>query len=139
MKENTLVLIKPDAFGKHYTGDIIKRYETAGLTVRALKLLQMTPKLASKHYAEHIGRAYYDDLVGFMTSGPLVALVLSGEDAIARVREINGKTDPTEAAVGTIRRDFAESKSRNAVHASDSKESADREIHIFFNEAEICD
>lgn len=137
MKESTLVLIKPDAFAKHYTGDIIKRYEEAGLEIQAMKMLQMTDTLAAKHYQEHVGRPYYGDLSSFMTSAPLVALVLAGENAIQKVRDLHGKTDPAEAAAGTIRKDFAESKSRNAVHASDSPESAEREIHIFFNETEI--
>ncbi len=137
MKENTLVLIKPDAFAKHYTGDIVKTYEAAGLQILAMKMLKMTPELAAKHYQEHIGRPYYEDLAGFMTSAPIIAMVLSGENAIAKVRELNGKTDPAEAAEGTIRRRFAESKSCNAVHASDAPESAAREIHIFFNETEI--
>ena len=137
--ERTLVLIKPDAFAKHYSGDIIKRYENEGFRIIAMKLMQMTERLASKHYAEHIGRPYYDDLVSFMTSAPLIALVLEGENAISRVREINGKTNPKDAAEGTIRKLYAESGSRNAVHASDSPESAAREIPIFFNENEICE
>ncbi len=137
--ERTLVLIKPDAFAKHYSGDIIKRYENEGFRIIAMKLMQMTERLASKHYAEHIGRPYYDDLVSFMTSAPLIALVLEGENAISRVREINGKTNPKDAAEGTIRKLYAESGSRNAVHASDSAESAAREIPIFFNETEICE
>lgn len=137
MTENTLVLIKPDAFGKHYTGEIIKRYESKELTLQALKLLQMTPKLAAKHYAEHVGKPFYPSLVEFMTSAPLVAMVLSGDDAIAKVRALNGATDPKKAEAGTIRADFAESMSFNAVHASDSVKSAQREIQIFFNECEI--
>ncbi len=137
--ERTLVLIKPDAFAKHYSGDIIKRYENEGFRIIAMKLMQMTERLASKHYVEHIGRPYYDDLVSFMTSAPLIALVLEGENAISRVREINGKTNPKDAAEGTIRKLYAESGSRNAVHASDSSESAAREIPIFFNETEICE
>ena len=137
--ERTLVLIKPDAFAKHYSGDIIKRYESEGFRVVAMKLMRMTEKIASKHYVEHIGRPYYDDLVSFMTSAPLIALVLEGDNAIARVREINGKTNPKDAAEGTIRKLYAESGSRNAVHASDSPESAAREIPIFFNETEICE
>jgi len=135
--EKTLVLIKPDAFAKHYSGDIIKRYENEGFRIAAMKLLQMTEKIASKHYAEHIGRPYYDDLVGFMTSAPLIAMVLEGENVISRVREINGKTNPKDAAEGTIRKLYAENGSRNAVHASDSPESAAREIAIFFNQTEI--
>ena len=135
--EKTLVLIKPDAFAKHYSGDIIKRYESEGFRIVAMKLMQMTEKLAAKHYVKHIGRPYYEDLVGFMTSAPLIALVLEGENVISRVREINGKTNPKDAAEGTIRKLYAENGSRNAVHASDSPESAAREIPIFFNETEI--
>ncbi|MGO5130521.1 nucleoside-diphosphate kinase [Mitsuokella jalaludinii] len=137
--EKTLVLIKPDAFAEHYSGDIIKRYETEGFRIVAMKLLKMDERLASIHYAEHIGRPYYKDLVSFMTSGPLIAMVLEGENAIARVRKINGKTNPAEAAEGTIRKQFAASGRRNAVHASDSPESAKREISIFFSECEIYD
>ena len=137
--EKTLVLIKPDAFRKHYRGDIIKHYENEGLKILAMKLMKMDEKIASKHYAEHIGRPYYDDLMGFMTSGPIIAMVLEGEDAIANVRRINGKTNPAEADEGTIRKLYAESGSRNAVHASDSPESAAREIAIFFNASEILD
>ena len=135
--EQTLVLIKPDAFAKHYSGDIIKRYESEGFRIVAMKLLQMTEKLAAKHYVEHIGRPYYEDLVSFMTSAPLIAMVLEGEQVISRVREINGKTNPKDAAEGTIRKLYAENGSRNAVHASDSPESAAREISIFFNATEI--
>ena len=139
MVEETLVLIKPDAFSKHHVGEIINCYETAGFDILAMKMLQMDERIVSKHYVEHIGRPYYDDLRGFMTSGPLIAMVLSGENAIQRVRDLNGKTNPLEAAEGTIRKKFAESGRRNAVHASDSQESAQREIHIFFSGAEIYD
>lgn len=137
--EKTLVLIKPDAFKLHYSGDIIKRYEEEGFRIVAMKLLRMDERLASIHYAEHIGRPYYNDLVGFMTSAPLIALVLEGENAISRIRELHGKTNPAEAAEGTIRKLYATNGRRNAVHASDSPESAEREIHIFFNETEILD
>ena len=99
----------------------------------------MTEKIAAKHYEEHIGRPYYPELVEFMTSAPLMALVLSGENVIARVREINGATNPAKAAEGTIRKLYAENGSKNAVHASDSPESAAREIPIFFSAAEIFD
>ena len=139
MIENTLVLIKPDAFGKKYTGNILTCYEKNGLTIKALKLLKMTPELAAKHYAEHIGKDFYDKLVSFMTSSPLVAMVLTGENAIAKVRTLNGATNPEKAAAGTIRKEYAQSVQHNAVHASDGPESAAREIHIFFNETEIFD
>ncbi len=137
--EKTLVLIKPDAVRGKHIGDIVKIYEEKGLKILAMKMLQMDEKLASKHYEEHIGRPYYDDLMGFMTSGPIIAMVLEGEGAIANVRAINGKTNPAEAAEGTIRKLYAASGSRNAVHASDSSENAAREISIFFNASEIFD
>lgn len=137
--ENTLVLIKPDAVRGKHIGDIIKIYEEKGLEILAVKMLQMDEKLASKHYEEHIGRPYYEDLMGFMTSGPIIAMVLRGENAIANVRAINGKTNPKEAAEGTIRKLYAASGSRNAVHASDSPENAKREVSIFFNASEIFD
>lgn len=135
--EKTLVLIKPDAVKGKHIGDIIKIYESKGLEIVAMKMMEMDEKIASLHYAEHKGHSYYDDLMGFMTSGRIVAMVLQGEDAIANVRAINGKTNPAEAAGGTIRKLYAASGSRNAVHASDSPESAKREISIFFNAAEI--
>ena len=137
--EKTWVLIKPDAVRGKHIGDIVKIYEEKGLKILAMKMLQMDEKLASKHYEEHIGRPYYDDLMGFMTSGPIIAMVLEGEGAIANVRAINGKTNPAEAAEGTIRKLYAASGSRNAVHASDSPENAAREISIFFNASEIFD
>ena len=137
--EKTLVLIKPDAFKGHHTGDIIKLYEEKGLHLLAMRLMKMTKEVAAKHYEEHIGRPYYAELESFMTSGPIVAMALAGKDVIRKVRDLNGKTDPKEAAPGTIRQLYAASKGENAVHASDSPESAAREIHIFFNETEIFD
>ena len=137
--EKTLVLIKPDAFAAHHIGEIVSKYEQAGFRIMAMKVIHMTKEVARKHYAEHVGRPYYDDLEGFITSAPLAALVLGGDNVINAVRELHGKTDPQEAGEGTIRKLFAASKSRNAVHASDSQASAEREIHIFFNELEIVD
>jgi len=137
--EKTLVLIKPDAFADKHTGDIIKIYEDNGLELKAMRLMKMTKEVAAKHYAEHIGRPYYEELESFMISAPIVAIVLAGEGAIAKVRELHGKTDPKEAAPGTVRALYAKDKGCNAVHASDSPESAAREIHIFFNETEIFD
>ena len=135
--EKTLVLIKPDAIANKHIGDIIKHYEEAGFKIVAMKLMQMTEKIASIHYAEHIGKSFYDELVKFMTDDPIVAMVLEGENAIAKVREINGATNPANAAEGTIRKLYAENGSRNAVHASDSAESAAREIAIFFSKVEM--
>lgn len=133
MSERTLVLIKPDAVAKGHLGTILSRYEDAGLTVERLELRQMDQALAAEHYAEHVERDYYPTLKQFMTSGPLVAAILVGDDAIARVRELNGATDPAKAAPGTIRADFAETMQRNAVHASDAPESAAREMAIWFD------
>ena len=137
--EKTLVLIKPDAFGKNHAGDILKLYEDAGFKIVAAKVMKMTPELAAKHYVEHIDRPYYPALVEFMTSAPLMALVLGGEDVIKKVRELNGATNPADAAEGTVRKLYAADKTQNAVHASDSPESAAREISIFFSAYEMFD
>lgn len=134
MIEETLVLIKPDAVKAGHIGDIITIYEKNKLEIVKMRMLKMTKETAAKHYEEHIGRPYYESLEEFMTSGKIVALVLKGEGAIDKVREINGKTDPNEAADGTVRKLYAESKQHNAVHASDSPENAKREINIFFGE-----
>lgn len=137
--EKTLVLIKPDAFGKGHAGAILKLYEDAGFKIIAAKVMQMTASLAAKHYVEHIGRPYYPALVEFMTSAPLMALVLGGDNVIKKVRELNGATNPLEAADGTVRKLYAEDKTKNAVHASDSPTSAAREIPIFFSACEMFD
>ena len=137
--EKTLVLIKPDAFGKNHAGDILKIYEDAGFKILAAKVMKMTPELAAKHYVEHIGRPYYPALVEFMTSAPIMALVVGGDNVIKKVRELNGATNPAEAAEGTVRKLYAADKTKNAVHASDSPESSAREIPIFFSAAEIFD
>ncbi len=134
--EKTLVLIKPDAFGKGHAGDILKIYEAAGFKIVAAKVMQMDKKLAAIHYAEHIAKPFYPELVEFMTGAPLMAMVLGGENVIERVREINGATNPAKAAEGTIRKLYAENVTKNAVHASDSAASAAREISIFFSEIE---
>lgn len=135
--EKTLVLIKPDAFGKNHAGAILKIYEDAGFKILAAKVMMMTESVAAKHYVEHIGRPYYPALVEFMTSAPIMAVVLAGDDVIKKVRELNGATNPAEAAEGTIRKLYAQDKTKNAVHASDSSASAAREIPIFFSECEI--
>ncbi|MDN2664725.1 nucleoside-diphosphate kinase [Psychromonas sp. 14N.309.X.WAT.B.A12] len=136
--ERTLSMIKPDAVGKQLIGTILQRFEQAGFTVVAAKLMQLTREQAEGFYAEHEGRDFYEPLIDFMTSGPTMALVLQGEDIIPAYRELIGKTDPTQAAAGTIRADFAESTRLNAVHGSDSPESAAREIAYFFVDDEIC-
>ena len=136
--ERTLSIIKPDAVAKNVIGQIEGRFEAAGLKIVAMKMLQLDDELAGGFYAEHKERPFYRDLVGFMTSGPVVVQVLEGENAVAKNRELMGATNPQEAAEGTIRADFAESIDANAVHGSDSSESAAREVAYFFQAAEIC-
>lgn len=133
MSEKSLVLIKPDAVERRLIGSIIHEYERNGLKIEKLKLMQADEALAEEHYAEHKGKSFFDDLVAFITRSPVVAMVVSGDQAISRVREINGATKPEEAAPNTIRAVYALSMSENSVHASDSPESAEREIAIWFN------
>lgn len=135
--QQTLSIIKPDAVAKNAIGDIVSRFEKAGLTVVAMRMENLTKEKAGGFYAEHDGKPFFADLVSFMTSGPCVVQVLEGEDAIAKNRELMGATNPKEADAGTIRADFAESIDANAVHGSDSPESAAREISYFFEDQEI--
>mgnify|MGYP000621831923 FL=1 len=130
--ERTLSIIKPDAVAKNVVGQIIARFENAGLQVVAAKMVHLSQEQAEGFYAEHKERPFFGDLVAFMTSGPVVVQVLEGENAIAANRDLMGATNPQEAAEGTIRRDFAESIDANAVHGSDSPASAEREIAYFF-------
>lgn len=130
--EKTLVLIKPDAVERNLIGKILTVYEEAGLQITALRMLQADLDLARKHYAEHEGRPYFDGLLAEITRGPLVALILEGGNAIGTVRTLNGKTNPKEAAPGTIRARFALDTSHNSVHASDSLENAQREMDLWF-------
>lgn len=136
--ERTLSIIKPDAVGKNVIGEIITRFEKAGLQVAAAKMLQLDDDSAGGFYAEHKERPFFPDLIAFMTSGPVVVQVLEGEGAVALNRKLMGATNPAEAEPGTIRADFAKSIDANAVHGSDSPESAAREIAYFFKEQEIC-
>jgi nucleoside-diphosphate kinase len=137
--ERTLSIIKPDAVSKNVIGEIYTRFEQAGLRVVAAKMLRLSDQVAGGFYAEHKERPFYGDLVSFMTSGPVVVQVLEGENAITKNRELMGATNPKEAAPGTIRADFAQSIDANAVHGSDSPESAAREIAYFFAASEICE
>jgi nucleoside-diphosphate kinase len=132
--ERTLILVKPDAFARNLTGEIIARFERKGLRLIALKQMTMDTDLAERHYAEHLGKPFYEELVGFITSGPLVAMVLEGEQAVAAARQVIGATNPLEAAPGSIRGDFAIEVGQNMVHGSDSPESAAREVALFFGE-----
>ncbi len=137
--ERTLSIIKPDAVGKNIVGKIYSRFETNGLRIVAAKMLRLSDAVAGGFYAEHRQRPFFPDLVEFMTSGPVVVQVLEGEGAVAKNRELMGATNPKEAAAGTIRADFASSIDANAVHGSDSPESAAREIAYFFAASEICE
>ncbi|RMH47297.1 MAG: nucleoside-diphosphate kinase [Gammaproteobacteria bacterium] len=136
--ERTLSIIKPDAVAKNVIGEIYTRFERAGLRIVAAKMLHLTREQAEGFYAEHRERPFFGALVEFMTSGPIMVQVLEGEDAIRRNREIMGATNPKEALAGTIRADYASDIDENAVHGSDSRESAEREIAYFFKDEEIC-
>ena len=136
--ERTLSIIKPDAVAKNVIGEIYSRFEKADLTIVAAKMMHLTQEQAEGFYAEHKERPFFNDLVAFMTSGPVVVQVLEGNGAILKNRDLMGATNPKEAEAGTIRADFASSIDANAVHGSDSAASAEREIAYFFNDSEIC-
>ncbi|WP_064605644.1 nucleoside-diphosphate kinase [Photobacterium sp. J15] len=135
--EKTLSIIKPDAVDRNLIGAIYQRFENAGLKIVAAKMIHMNAEKAQGFYAEHEGKPFFADLVDFMTSGPVMVQVLEGESAITRYRELMGKTNPEDAACGTIRSDFALSLRHNSVHGSDSPESAAREVAYFFADDEI--
>jgi nucleoside-diphosphate kinase len=132
--DRTLILVKPDAFARSLTGEIIARFERKGLRVVALRHMVLERELAERHYAEHAERPFFGELVDFITSGPLVAMVLEGQDAVPAARQLIGATNPLEAAPGSIRGDLAIELGRNMVHGSDSPESAARESALFFPE-----
>lgn len=137
-KEQTLSIIKPDAIGKNHMGEIIARFEKAGLKVVAGKMKHLSQQEAEGFYAVHKERPFFKDLVSFMITGPVFIMVLEGENAISKNRDIMGATDPQKAAEGTIRADFAQTIDENAVHGSDSAENAKIEISFFFASLEIC-
>jgi len=132
--ERTLILVKPDAFARSLSGEIIARFERKGLKIVALRHMTVTRELAQEHYAEHAARPFFGELVDFITSGPIVAMVLEGQDAVKAARQVIGATNPLEAAPGSIRGDFAIETGQNMVHGSDSPESAARESGLFFGE-----
>ena len=136
--EQTLSIIKPDAVAKNAIGRICARLEDAGLRIIAAKMVHLDSEQAQAFYAVHKGRPFYDDLVKFMTSGPIMVQLLEGEDAIARNRDVMGATDPQQAAPGTIRAEFARTIEENAVHGSDGPDTAKIEIEFFFESGEIC-
>lgn len=136
--ERTLSIIKPEAVARNIIGEIYKRFEQAGLCIVAARMMHLTEDQAKRFYEVHKERPFYNDLVSYMQSGPVMVQVLEGENAIARNREIMGATNPAEAAEGTIRADFAESVEENAVHGSDGADTARTEIAFFFSDDEIC-
>lgn len=137
--DRTLSIIKPDAVAKNIIGEIVSRFEKNGLRVVASKMMQLSKIQAEGFYAEHKARPFFNDLVAFMTSGPVLVQVLEGENAVLKNRDLMGATNPQEADVGTIRADFANSIDENAVHGSDTAESASREIAYFFANDELCE
>jgi nucleoside-diphosphate kinase len=136
--ERTISIIKPDAVAKNVIGEIYSRFEKAGLRIVAAKMMHLSQEQAGAFYEVHKARPFYNDLVSFMTSGPVMVQVLEGENAIAKNREVMGATNPAEAAAGTIRADFANSIDENAVHGSDAPETAAAEIRFFFKDDELC-
>jgi nucleoside-diphosphate kinase len=132
--QRTLILVKPDAFARGLTGEILARFERKGLKIVAIRSMTLTGELAERHYAEHVERPFFGELVEFITSGPLVALVLQGTEAVTAARQVIGATNPLEAAPGSIRGDFAIETGTNMVHGSDSPASAEREMRLFFED-----
>ena len=137
--ERTFVAIKPDGVKRGLIGKIIERFENKSYKIVALKMINVTPELAAKHYEEHFGKPFYDKLIKFITLSPIIAMIIEGKNAIKGVRHLVGKTNPDEADDGSIRADFSSYSTLNLVHASDSPESAQREINLYFSENEICD
>jgi nucleoside-diphosphate kinase len=135
--ERTLFLVKPDAVERGLVGEIVSRFERRGFTIRGLKLIRVAEQQAAEHYVEHVGKPFYPEVIQFITSGPVVAMVLEGPGAVAAVRAMMGATDPLDSAPGTMRGDYALDLGRNVVHGSDSPTSAAREIAIFFADGEL--
>ncbi|HBG66273.1 MAG TPA: nucleoside-diphosphate kinase [Treponema sp.] len=139
MSTRCFAMLKPGVLNRRLVGEVISRLEKKGLKLVGLKLMQITPELAAKHYAEHKGKPFYNPLVDYITSGPVVAMVWQGDDCITLVRKLTGSTSPAEAHPGTIRGDFCSHTQNNIIHASDSEESARREVDLFFKPEEIID
>lgn len=137
--ERTFIAIKPDAVQRGLIGKFITRIEDKGFKIAGLKMIQVTEEIAAKHYAEHIGKPFYPDLVKFITSSPIIAMVVEGENAVAAMRQLMGKTNPANAEAGSIRADFSQEMSYNSIHGSDGPESAEREIAIYFKPEELCE
>lgn len=135
--ERTFAIIKPDAVGRGLAGDIMKRIEASGLKIRGMRLMQLSRAQAERFYEVHKARPFYRDLCTYMTSGPVIVMVLEGDKAITRWRELMGATDPSKASAGTIRKDFGENIERNAVHGSDAPETAAQEVPFFFSNLDL--
>ena len=138
-EERTFVAIKPDAVKRGLIGRILGKIEDKGYKIVAMKMMQISEETAAKHYEEHVGKPFYEKLIKFITSGPVIAMILQGENAISGVRKFMGQTNPDNAEVGSVRGDFAQVTRFNAIHGSDCKVSAEREIDLYFNPEEICD
>ncbi len=136
--ERTFIAVKPDGVKRGLIGNIVERFERKGYKIIAMKMLQPTLEIAEKHYEEHVGKPFYNRLINYITSGPIVAMVVEGDNVVKGARHIMGSTKPDEAEVGTIRADYAQTTEYNVVHGSDSVESAEREIGIYFKPEEIC-
>ena len=139
MIQKSFVMMKPDAVQRRLMGKILSRFEEKGLQIVAVKLMQIDEDLAKTHYGEHADKPFFGSLIEYITSSPSLAMVIEGEEAISTIRKLVGATNPLEADLGTIRGYFAMDTGRNIIHASDSPDSAEREINLFFNEDEICD
>jgi nucleoside-diphosphate kinase len=139
MKQRSFVMLKPDAVKRRLTGEVLGRFEKRGLKIMAAKMMLIDTNLAQKHYGEHSEKPFFKDLVEYITSGPVLATVIEGEECIALIRKMVGATNPQEADLGTIRGDYAIDTGRNIIHASDSPDSAAREISLFFEDSEICE
>jgi len=139
MKQRSFVMLKPDAIKRRLTGEVISRFERRGLKIMAAKFMVIDQDLAEKHYGEHSEKPFFKDLVEYITSGPVLATVIEGEECISLIRKMVGATNPQDADLGTIRGDFAIDTGRNIIHASDSASSAVREISLFFEDSEICE
>lgn len=139
MIQKSFVMMKPDAVQRRLMGKILSRFEEKGLQIVAVKLMQIDEDLAKTHYGEHADKPFFGSLIEYITSSPSLAMVIEGEEAISTIRKLVGATNPLEADLGTIRGDFVMDTGRNIIHASDSPDSAEREINLFFNEDEICD
>ncbi|AWR94498.1 nucleoside-diphosphate kinase [Acidianus brierleyi] len=135
--QKTFVMIKPDGVKRKLSGEIIQRIEKKGLSIVGLKMVRISKNKAEELYAEHNGKSFFKDLINYITSGPVICMVIEGDEAVSVMRKMIGATDPKEALPGTIRGDYALSKSENVIHASDSEDKAKREISIFFNDEEI--